>query len=457
MHERQERRPCILTVVWALLLALGACVPQKGPVTMSEEPRQASTSFFLNLSGAAPKDFSCTIAEIAVRRGGQWSVLASDLVVTAVPGQRFLGRLARGAMEDLRLRLGPVRRRDTVLTPAFTEKILTIPTGNARDRIVFVELDFQPAFDRSGEFAPVVRVHGPDRLLDRDLLFAACPSLDTVYLVRTDTNRVVGAMDVAGGPVRIGVLAERNELLVLCRRNATIARIDLNTGRERDRYRIPLLNDVRDMLLAADHRTIYCIGDDNLLVALDPRTGSLVGRQRLGRNLRTIAALADGGWLAVASAGTNEVHVVDGRSLAVQAVISTAGPPVDLIAVDGDILVAEEHSKGIVRYQASGQLTERRSLRIAASSLTAGDSFLYVATKQEVVILGRDSLAVVARVPTGAAAGELLLDPEHRWLYTALPTTGHIAVIDTTSRRLHGRISLGTPVAGLALLDITGR
>ena len=158
--------------------------------------------------------------------------------------------------------------------------------------------------------------------------------------------------------------------------------------------------------------------------------------------------------LAAAAAESNEIILVDGRSLRVLDRIPTAAAPSDLLLTDDGPVVLESGQRQITSYRNDGTPTARRSLGAVPSRLTTDQHSLYVGTGRGITVLDLQTLTVNSRIAMkDAAAGDLLLEPTRRWLYAVVPRTGAIAVIDTTSRRLHGRIEVGAPVADLALLQ----
>ncbi len=447
-----------VTVFVTLLLTVGCVTAPPSSPSKKPSPPKLSVPFsaggaalFLNLAGAPP-NLEFTLEEIAFRQQGQWSLQAAQLHFAPAAGQRFLGWLPASGVEAVRLRFGPGRLAGRLLNPSPTQTVLPLPNDPRNRRLLFLDIDLRSARDR--EFSPLAHLRIADRRLERDLLFVACSTLDTIYIVRTDTNEVIDALPVTGGPSRLAVLPERSEMLVLCRRRGEIARIDLDTGQERNRYPVPLLTEVRDMALAPDHAVLYCIGDDNLLVALDPRTGVLLGRQRLGRDLIRLTLHPVDGRLAIAAAGSHEIFLVDGQRLQPLTTIPTNGPPFDLLFTDDKLVVSERSSQQISSYGANGRELDRRPLAVPPARLAADHNFLYVGTGNGITILNRQSLAVSARIPIQeGVTGDLLVEPTRRWLYAIVPQQGGIVVIDSTSRLRRTSIALGTQADDLALLE----
>ncbi len=461
--------PSVQHLLLALLAALipftAACTPQgqtpKAGVRQKTSSAFATLSFFINLDGRDIPDFSLTVEEFAIRSGDAWTVLIDRPrhLDSRRARQFFLSRtqIDRGRYDAVRLRLGDVTLNGQPLTVDRTEKILSLPPlaglNHNPSQALFLSLDVRTAFQGRNRFQPAFRILPQDLNFSRDLLFIACPEIDTVYILRTDTNTINAAIGVDGGPLHTALLPGRRELLVLSRDQPTITRIDLTTGTQRDRWPVPLISRPVDFVLSPDGQHLYIIGDRNLLVSLEPLTGTLTGRTRLGDGLDDIVLLGPTGrQLAVASSRTQEIFLVDTATLAIQASIPTLPDPRGMAASENALYIAEQGGGAIARYDLTSGAISRRHLPGRPGRLAVDRRFLYVAAGKGITVYRQDSLAWVQRIDTGGNTGELALDDERLWLYAADRAQQGIAVIDITARRRVSFVNLATPPTGLVLL-----
>lgn len=434
----------------------------------------ARLSFFLSLQDPDGPGIRLEVASLEVLGDGTWVPVAAEplrLDSAAVgSGQVFLGgRAVRpGRYQRLRLTIseGTVRRDTGAYEPVPVEPArveLEIPSplflGEDDSFSVFVTWDVQASLPGSGRLKPALTVAPQLRPMLVDLVYVACPEIDTVFVVRTDKNWVADSFGLRGRPTYLAMDPNplRRRLYVLAAREASIKVVDISSQRVIDFFRIPLTDAPSFLTISRDGRWAYVLDERGSHVSrLEADTGQSAARVRLGYRPQHAAYLAGPNLLAVSSGLSQEVLLLNPQDLTEVGRILTGSAPHGLLEAGGRLYIAESGDHTVSVYD----LTTRRVLSRFAVGLSphrvlADRDHIYVSNpgNGSVSVLLPGQVGVVREIHGLGRPLEMALDPGERWIYVGDEQQAGLAVIDATANYLAGYIRLGARPLGLAVLQ----
>ena len=148
-----------------------------------------------------------------------------------------------------------------------------------RTHSLFVAWDVIYSIDTRGEFSPEMKVSLQAIPFLSDLLYVACPEIDTIYAIRTDKNWVISSLGVAGGPTYMALDLASGRLYVLTPGKSSIQVIDLVTNKIIDNIFMPLDYEPNFMTVSPDMQYAYVLDEQGKnLLQVDLASGSIVNR-----------------------------------------------------------------------------------------------------------------------------------------------------------------------------------
>ena len=462
------------------LLLLAGCQPTLQSVTQPAAGLQgnpdntARLSFFLNLKESNGPAIRMGLAALEVLADDAW------LPVTTTPlqldsetigsAQRFLGARAvpPGRYQRFRLRVaeGSVRRDDggiesVPVDPSLVELELPTPLQLDKDdsECLFLSWDLQGSLERADTFRPALAVFAPVRQLLVDLVYAACPDINTVFVIRSDKNWVVDSFGVKGEPTYMalapGPSAQR--LYVLASREPTIKVVDLVSQRIVESFRIPLVSVPAFMTLSPDGRWVYVLDDrDSYLSRLDLASGNLVKRVRLGYRPRYAVYLTGRSLLAVSSALSQTVSFHDPASLSEVGRVNTGTAPDGLLASDNQLYIAESGANTVSIFDlGSNMMQSRLAVGLRPRRILDNGNQIYVSNYDSgsLSVIFRGQLGAGREIPGLGRPLEMIFNQTNRRIYVGDESRAGLAIIDSTTNRLSGYVTLGARPLGLAVIQ----
>ena len=113
--------------------------------------------------------------------------------------------------------------------------------GNFLRFYIFIKFIWKFIKKQGQDFIPVLTIKKPFNPLTVNLLYVACPDIDTIFQVCTPKNNLCGSIGVKGRPTYLGIDKLRNRLLALVPDQRAIKIIDLVTNKVTNSLRIPLI------------------------------------------------------------------------------------------------------------------------------------------------------------------------------------------------------------------------
>lgn len=279
-----------------------------------------------------------------------------------------------------------------------------------------------------------------------DLAFVSCPDIDTVFTLRTDTNRVSGSFAIPGRPTSMAYAADRKKLYVLGQENAEISVVKVSARKIYDRFKIPLTVNPTYMI-SPDGRWGYILDKaGNHLLRMDLVAGSLSQRVRLGYEPRYLAWLAGSGRLALSSGLSQQVYIVEPESLSTVESITVGNTPDGLLDAGDSLYVAESAANSLSIYDLrTRQLLKRMNVGFGPRRMLKSNNQIYVSNflGSSVSLLLDRQQRLLRNISVGDKPLEMAASDSRKWLYVAEQGTGKITVIDQTANRVITDIELG--------------
>jgi hypothetical protein len=232
-------------------------------------------SVFLNLSEPTAEELVLEIGTVEVKTANSWIPLSdSSLRINTKHlggGQVLIARdmVSTDTYYGIRLQLlyAAVQRdgSEAVLSIPQSKVEMEFPAGlgvkKDDSHSLFVNWDVRGSVGERGVFAPAMKTTMQAIPILSDLLFLACPEIETVYVLRTDKNWVISSLGVPGRPTYLEVDDRANRLYVLTPAEKTIKVIDLITFRIIDEIFITLDFSPSYMFFSADKLYAYVLDE----------------------------------------------------------------------------------------------------------------------------------------------------------------------------------------------------
>jgi DNA-binding beta-propeller fold protein YncE len=469
--------PFVLSLV---LVMLGGCTPLERPAPAflaevgQDSVNSARLSCFVTLKESEGPALRLEVSALEVQIGDLWFPVGSKPVTldaeAIAAGQVFLGgrALPPGHCQRLRLSMtqGTLRRADDRYAAIAQEPFqveIAFPTPLRLDpgdsRAVLINWDVQASLEASNHLRPVLTIAPQLRQLLVDLIYVACPEIDTVFLVRADRNWVVDAFGLRGRPTYLAVnpLATQQRLYVLAAREATIKVVDLGSHRVVDFFPVPLNDRPTFMTISPDGLWGYLLDErSGYLSRMDLSSGRSAARVRLGSRPQYAVFLERQNLLAVSLGHSQQVVLLDPLTLAMVRTVASGSVPQGLLATADQLYVAEsgDHMVSILDLARGGSLG-RLAVGFGPRRRLAAGSFFYVSNYDNgsLSVLAPGQLGVIREIHGLGRPQEMVFDRLQRRLYVADEEAAALVVIDVNSNQLVGRIALGARPSGLAIIQ----
>lgn len=337
-----------------------------------------------------------------------------------------------------------------------TAKGLDLEIGDSKT--LLVSWDVESSVTAENTLAPRFFVTSALRDLPINLVFAVCPEINTVFVVRADKNWVVDSFGLTGRPTYIGIepSARSTRFYVLTTNEKMVKVIDSSSFRVIDSY--PTLNDEATyMTITPDGDWAYLVHErSGYLSRMNLRTGQIDPRVRLNKQPNYAVYLEEQRLVAVSLGLSQTVLLLDPQSLRVVRRISTGSNPEGLLVADNILYVAEKGDSSVSTNDLANKVAQSRMM------VGFGPRRLVEAVDQIFVSnYNNGSLSVLIPGQLGALQEifglgeplEMVFDDFHRRIYVGDQRENGLLVIDTNSNQMIRKISLGAKPLGLAIIQ----
>lgn len=428
-------------------------------------------SIFLNLSQPRGPEISFEIISIELQAEGEkLSLLPEPMTVSSKSiggGQLLIARnsLPSDSYNTLNLKLGKVviAGKDLKSEEAVNDisvklnlpASLTLGVGESRS--LFVTWDVFSSITVTGGFSPALTVALQAVPFLSDLLFIACPEINTVYTIRTDKNWIISSLGIEGEPTYLAVDPDANRLYVLSPGKSAIKVVDLVTNKEIDSIFIPTGYEPSFMILDPEKEFAYVLDERGRgLVSVDLPTGAIAKRTTLSFQPRYAVFLDWQRKLAVSSYDTHAVYLFDPDNLINSGLLPSGNSPDGLLAWNNFLFIAESGANSVSKYDLSTNRQEESvNVGFNPRRLLVRNNQLYVTNynSSTISLMFPGQLNISKEIFLKGKPFEMLSTENRLWLYVTDADTGGVYIIDSASNRVSGFIDLYTFPAALAELE----
>lgn len=394
--------------------------------------------------------------------GGQVEISAAKIG----GGQRFIGR--GPAQPDfykfmrLTMEHAALLRQGQKIALGLVQPVVDLPLpGNfqllpGESRTLFISWDDKASVAQQTLFSAKMKVLSPSLPLLADLAYVSCPDIDTIYLLSTDRNRIIGSLAIKGQPSHMVYSADRKRLYVLSEKQATITVVETATNRIVDQFKIPMTVSPSYFMSPQGNWGYILDEGGNYLIRMDLVRGSMDKKVRLGYQPRHLVWHEASQQLVLSSALDQKIYFLDPETLETRDIIPAGSSPDGLLVDDEYLYVAEQGANNVGIFDLdSRQVVKRLAVGFAPRRLLKKDNTLYVSNYRSnsvSLILVRQQ-RVVRSIAVGRTPLEMAASDRSKWLYVAAQDGGVISVIDQTSNKVATTIELGSKLADVVVVD----
>ncbi len=477
-----------------LLCLLLSCTPvnQDSSSRLTSQPNMGGVSVFLSASQHLPQEVSFSLSGLALFNGSAWVELSEETFslssIAIGKGQKLLGFFYVPPTGYTKLRVhagdGTIDKKTLPLTEKGEEQEaemvfdlkLNVQTG---DRFcLIIDWLVKPSV-KENLFSPVLIVLPQTPPLTQELLYAACTTLDAIFVVRMDTNNVVGSFGIKGGPTYLRMDTENQILYVLAQNARQIIGLDLNGNRVLSRSNISGLYNPKYWALSHDGKWAFVVDPDRyILQKVDVKSGFLSKQVILDRPLGRLEYIRldeptvrhSKAVLAVARPNSGLVSLFDTESLELlspetlnpatrtpTAGINTGMNPESLLYHKGILYICDSGTNSVTIFDlVRGRTQARISVGIHPQELLIGKyDHIYVSNtgSSSISILAPRQSSPLKEINGPPRPSVMVQNTRRGQFYVASEETPTITVMDLNSDKGMAQIPLPDHAVSLAVFE----
>jgi len=361
-------------------------------------------------------------------------------------GQGLLafGEVPAGRYRELRLYFSGARVEGAPVKLGAREKVLatSFEVRDGETQALFLSWEVAPSLEK-GVLLPRIGLYLQKKPLPGENAWVSTEDTDTLWVIATDTNRVVYTLGICRRPRSLVRDREGGRLYVLCSGDREIRVVGLRSFRVEDVFPVPLLTAPEYLVSGPEGQALVISPEDRLIGLLDLREGRLITYKRLDYRPGEATYVSSLSRFALADPEEGRVYLLD-LNLRQTARLSEIASPAGLFA-DTNFLYIADARGGLHLYRLPGLDYEGRvALCPEPRRVLEVERRLFVSCAGgglEILLAGHRSVSREIRVGQGAYA--LAYHPLRRWLYLTLREEEAVAVVDSSRESLMGKISIG--------------
>lgn len=319
-------------------------------------------------------------------------------------------------------------------------------------RCLFIVWDVRASMRAAG-FHPSFYGMAQNRPIRGETLYVTCDTINTLFAIRSDTNRVVASVATKDAPKGLVVFSRGDRLYVLCEESRSLLSVELSTFRVVDSLLLPMVLRPRFLALV-NGRTLAITDPSNDQVFLvDASTGSLLQSKRLGHRPSEITYWKEGRQLFVSSTGEQRVYQVN-MDLSPARAYETGSSPRGVWVQNAWLYVADSGSGTVSLFNLrNGRLVGRVRSGREPVSIFGTRQRIFISNRGEgtVSVLWPGQMAISKRIRVGGTPSNLAICQVRRWVYVVDRASNGIVVVNATTLRKVGVIGLGNPPYDLVI------
>lgn len=459
--------PALYLCCLLLLSGCSATAPQKVQ-SFTPIDGQSLLTVYLTTSGSALAAVAFTIDQVELYSGESWLGLAMSPVRVdrdSSRGQQLLlglGSAPAGDYRRIRLRISALTiNGQQVANPGDAEVVEIVlserlPLENRGSSCLFVDWNLS---GRQAGVLPIFSAYGQGNPLAAGLVYVVCDDIDTVYVVRADSNEVVSSFAVPGPLGEIRVDQQARKLYILSAGQRSLYVYDCVKSRFLEKIVLPGTIAPKHLALFPQAKLAYVTDAvSGQILKVDLAAGVVAVQQRLSHKPKNLTFFTRGdNRLAVLAPSAQKVYMLNSDSLRVLNNFSVGMDSSSLRLFDNSLFVAEQAANMVASYDyQTGRLRDRVPVGLLPSDLLSiGDRQLWVSNRgsSTISVLVAGQKTAFRRIKVPAAPSALQLFPSRNLVYVASYQEKNLAVIEVTGGRVRKNVALaGSPLA-IEVLD----
>jgi len=380
-------------------------------------------------------------------------------------GQLLLAQvhIPEGSYSQIRFKLvsASINNKGKIQDLIIKKSVIKIPIlGNLNlsstdSKCLFITWDVGKSINNKSNFSMMVQCESQSIPLMTELLYVVCPRINTVFIIRTDTNKVCGSFGVSGSPSYISL--DNNNLYILTTKDNFIKVYNVNSYQLVDKISIPFTVQATYMILDKKDSYIFVLDSkSNSIARIDISSGSVMVKDHIGYQPTFGVYFDTINTLAISSKLSQAIYFLNPESLNIVKTISTTNSPSGLLLWQNLLYIAESNSNNISVYDINNNnMVMHFNVGIEPLRLYAGMNEIFVTnySSNTVDILLPNQIGVVQEIDVGQGPVDMSCSHTRHWLYVACHIDKEITVIDPSSSTVIRHIYLGSMPLGLTVLQ----
>ncbi len=416
-------------------------------------------NIFLNVIHPASQNVTISLQRIELKgtnRIYNLRDIPSKVSSKSTFGQVYLGyiELNREVFSSIDLYFRQVDVDGQVVS--ISKKKLSLPLSvSIRDNVslsIFLIWDVKASL-KGKVFQPTFYVRLQKRPLRGENLYVTCDDASTLFVVRADNNQVQASLYIPSQPKWLSVDNNNDMLYVLSDKTRTFSLVELSSFRIVDNFILPLVRSPTFFVLLPSKMALITDPDSSYVLLYNIFSGNLVLSKRLGYSPSEVFFSSLLNRIFVSSPSDQNIYVLT-PNLDLVSTIKAGQRPRGLWVGRNRLYVAD-YGTGMVDVFGVGAFEPLGRIRSGAGAVQVfgQGSRIYVSNEKEgtISVLSLNQLSVARKIRVGKGPFTMASCPRRGWLYIALRGEKAVAVVDTASEELIGKIFLGCRPFGLVV------
>ena len=465
------------TVFFLLSTFMAGCTPGisssfKSLSSQVATPGNPRVSIYFAAVGDCSDELSFVIDSLEVYDGATWIGLNLDPVTIehqAVRNrQTLLGltSLPPGHYSKLRLHVTKIERGAGHVSDVQEGATLTLSISRDLNlsvfdsKCLFLNWDLTACMEESAHQLPRISASGQSPSVAGEILYVVCDNIDTLFLVRTDTQFITSSM---GFPSHLGDVkydSARQRLYLVGTSARVVYVIDTVNNQVIDRIPLPSLIQPEFMTLSADGTAAFVTdASTDRIVRLDLVRRTVDTGAPIGISPDRILYFEDSGreQLAMSSKDSQQVYIVNPESLSVESTLSVDVSPGGLLFQNGLLYVCDRGGSTVTVFS----LAEKRLLRrinVSANPLSIigselGRIYIGHSKQSSLSVIAPQQFSAQRRLRVDYGTFDMAYFPVRQMLYAAHREARKVSVVDLSHEKKINEIAFAGTIFSIEMQD----
>lgn len=287
---------------------------------------------------------------------------------------------------------------------------------------------------------------------------------NSVSIINTTTNSVVGTIKVPGFPEGVAACSKTAKVYISDFQNGTVSVIDANNNVVSNT--IAVGNNPLGICVTPDGSKVFVVNSfSNNVSIIDGNSDKVIGTVSVGTKPVGIATNADGSEIYVTNTGSNSVSVINTQTASLSTAIPVGNYPYGLaLSADGGTLYVANTSSNSVSVISTATNQVKATISVGTNpygvAITPDGGYVYVTNtlSNNVSVISTSANKAIGAIPVGSYPYGVAISPDGTTAYVANQGSGTVSVIDTKTNTVSSSLktSLGPRSFGNFIVSGTG-